>query len=111
MLRNPFRKDKVKNIQEGIFKVKSIMLGRKQKVMGSHLTFISLFSVNNPHLSVKAPEKMFDYIDITNVHINGLITHYLPTGNDLVIDNLKSVEISKRGTSLYISGIQKFRRR
>jgi hypothetical protein len=93
------------------YKTKSIIIGRKKRERETdddYPCFISLFSVNNPHVSGKVPDKILEFRHTDRVEITGLDILYLPGGNDLVINNLSEVEVMHEiGGHIYISGKQK----
>ena len=87
----------------------SIMIGRKPRVGNNEFktATISFFSKNNPHLTGEAPTHTMDYENIEKVRFRDLvnISYYLE-GNDLVVNNLKEVEIDRQDTILTITGKQ-----
>ena len=91
------------------YKAQSIMIGRKPRVGNNEFktATISLFAKNNPHLAGEAPLKTMDYENIEKVRLRDLvnISYYLE-GNDLVVNNLKEVEIDVDGTIVTITGRQ-----
>ena len=62
------------------------------------------YDINNPHLTDKAPEKCLDFDKIHKIIIKGLDVNYLLQGNDLVINNLKEIEIKQNKEHLIIKG-------
>lgn len=95
-------------------KTKSVILGRRKRdnirkneddLMRP--CFIDLFDINNPHLSDKAPKKIFDFDKKHKIVIDGLSINYLLPGNDIVINNLSEIEIKEEGPHIFISGKQK----
>ncbi len=90
-----------------IYKYKSVIIGRMQKDKdGNYPCFFHFFNVNNPHRKNIVPEKMIEFPHTHQVFFKNLSVYYLPDGNDLVMNNLKSLEIEKSGDHLYVSGKQ-----
>ena len=77
---------------------KSIIISRKPgKDEDSMMSaFIGFFDENNPHLKGRAPFHVMDVPNIEKVRIRDLlnVSYYL-LGNDIVINNLEEVIISK----------------
>jgi hypothetical protein len=91
------------------YKAKSIIIGRKKrpnKEQEDYPCFINLFTMNDPHKSGKVPEKMLDFPKIHKVMIRGLDVNYLLPGNDIVINNLKSVDIEVDEPHIIVTGSQ-----
>lgn len=92
-----------------IYKTKSAIIGRKKRENDndSYPCFVSLFNINNPHTSGQVPEKIIDFPKTHKVIITGLDINYLLEGNDLVINDLESIEIECHSGHLHIKGKQK----
>ena len=79
------------------FDVKSILIARKKRVdpedYNNRPCMISLFDKNNPHLNVEGPKKVLEFDPKHKVVIKGLNIEYLLPGNDLLINNLTSIEV------------------
>ena len=92
-----------------LFKAKSVIISRKPVHDKEDLwsAFIGLFEENNPHLKGKAPFKVVEIKEIDKVRIRDLrnISYYL-LGNDIVINNLTTVSISREGNIVTLTGIQ-----
>ena len=91
------------------YQAKSVVLSRKpgKDKDGLWTAFIGLFQENNPHLKGRAPFTVVELPDVEKVRIRDLrnISFYL-MGNDVVINNLKEVKISKQGFIVTIAGSQ-----
>ena len=91
------------------YKVKSVTVSRKpsEKEKGTWSAFIGLFNENNPHLKAKAPIKVLEFKDIEKVRINELknISYYL-MGNDVVVNNLKELNIEAKDGIVTLTGKQ-----
>ncbi len=87
----------------------SVVVSRKpgKDKEGLWSAFIGLFQENNPHLKGKAPFEVLEIKEIEKIRIRELrnISYYL-AGNDIVINNLKKVEVIKDGNILTITGKQ-----
>ena len=90
------------------YQAQSILIGRKkstEKDYNLRPCFISLFDDNNPHLSTEGPKEVLEFDAVHKVIIQGLKVNYLLPGNDLVINNLKEVEVEKNGPHITVKGI------
>ncbi len=98
-------------MDEKTYQCKSVIIGRRfprEKIVDGEVVypcFVNLCDYNNPHLSTKTPFKFLDFM-AHKIIIEGLIVHYLIPGNDLVINNLKSITIRQEGPHLFITGEQ-----
>ena len=93
-------------------KTKSVIIGRRKRINSKEDSdlrdcFVDLFDMNNPHLCSKAPKKVFEFEGKHKIVIKGLDVNYLLLGHDLVINDLKEIEIKEDGEHLYIKGKQK----
>ena len=93
-------------------KTKSIIIGRRKRANckeDSDLRdcFVDLFDINNPHLCNKAPKKIFEFEGKHKVVIKDLDVNYLLLGHDLLVNDLKEVEIKEDREHIYITGEQK----
>jgi hypothetical protein len=87
------------------YKTKSVIIGRKKGDSENYVCFVNLFEKNDPHFSDLVPTKFMDFNNIVKVSIIGLKVNYFLTGNDLVINDLKSVKIEQKGDTLHVSGV------
>jgi len=96
---------------EKTYKVKSVVISRKpgkdKDEDGLWTAFIGLFNENNPHLKAKAPVEVIDILEVEKVRIKELrnISYYL-MGNDIVINNLEKLVISKKDNIVTLTGKQ-----
>ncbi|MFH1439283.1 MAG: hypothetical protein ABIG89_01875 [Candidatus Woesearchaeota archaeon] len=92
------------------YKAKSIIIGRKKRLDEEdtkHPFFISLFDMNDPHKSGQAPKQIIDFPLIDRVDLKGLDVSYLLGGNDIVVNNLESIEVDTDDNfRVYIKGKQ-----
>ena len=91
------------------YETKSIIIGRKKrpnKDDEAYPCFVHLFNMNDPHESGRVPAQMLDFEDVQRIVLTGLSLSYLLAGNDLVVNDLKHVEIEKKGPDIFISGEQ-----
>ena len=95
------------------YKCKSVIIGRRfprEQIIDGEVVypcFVNLCDFNNPHLSTRTPFKFLDFM-VHKVIIKGLVVNYLIPGNDIVINNLRSITVEKKGPHLIISGDQDF---
>lgn len=91
------------------FTAKSVVLSRKpgKDPDGLKSAFIGLFEENNPHLKGRAPFEVLEIHEVEKVRVRDLrnISYYL-LGNDIVINNLEEVTISKEGHIVTLTGKQ-----
>ena len=94
---------------EKTFSAKSITIARKpgKDPDGLKSAFLGLFEDNNPHLKGKVPFKVLDIAQVEKIRIHDLrnVSYYL-IGNDIVINNLTKVTISKDEHIVTITGKQ-----
>ncbi len=82
------------------YDVKSVIIGRKkrpQKDDPDCPCFIALFDINEPHKSGEVPKEILDFEHIAKVSIDTKHVDYMLAGNDVVLDNLSSVDIEHEG--------------
>lgn len=91
------------------YNVKSITISRKpsEKRDGTWSAFIGLFDENNPHLKAKEPLDVLEIKNIEKIRINELrnISYYL-AGNDVVVNNLKKLNIDVKENIITLTGKQ-----
>lgn len=92
-------------------KTKSVIIGRRKRIKkpqkDSDLRdcFVDLFDINNPHKTCKAPKKIFEFNKKQKIVISGSKEiNFLLLGHDIVINNLKEVEIKEEGPHLHVKG-------
>ncbi len=91
------------------YKTKSVLIARKKSIEGDFSRrpcFISLFDENDPHLNTQGPKEVVEFDKIHKVVIKGLNVDYLLPGNDIVINNLKEIEIEVTNDHVYVTGKQ-----
>ncbi|MSR85861.1 hypothetical protein EXS74_00530 [Candidatus Woesearchaeota archaeon] len=91
------------------YKTKSVLIARKKSYVDDfnrRPCFISLFDENNPHLSVKGPKEVLEFEKIHKVVVKGLNIDYLLPGNDIVINDLKEIEVEEYNDHIYVTGKQ-----
>ncbi len=91
------------------YKVKSITVSRKPGETKDDFktAFIGLFNENNPHLKAKEPIDVLEIKNVEKVRIRDLrnISYYL-MGNDIVINNLKELNLDFKDHILTLTGKQ-----
>ncbi|MFH1971953.1 MAG: hypothetical protein ABIJ18_00575 [archaeon] len=91
-----------------IYKTKSVLIGRKKRQdkedFNHRPCYISLFDKNNPHLCKDGPKQTIEFDKKHKVVIEGLNIHYLLPGNDLVINDLKELEVNEEGEIVKVTG-------
>ena len=88
------------------YKTKSLLVTRMpRKKEGEFKTAsIKLFKINDPHKTDELPSKTFEYSNVEKIMLKKIpeVDYYLE-GNDLIINNLKQISISKKGTIVEIA--------
>ena len=96
-------------MESNTYDVKSVVISRKpiHDKEESWSAFIGLFNENNPHLKGKEPFKIIEVKETEKIRIRELrnISYYLQ-GNDIVINNLKTVTISEEEGIVIVTGKQ-----
>lgn len=93
---------------------KSAIIGKSKKQSDydgmDRPVFISLFDINDPHKTNKAPKKRYDFKEgIHKLIIKDLEVNYLLAGHDILINDLQELEFKKDNEGhLIITGKQKF---
>lgn len=92
------------------YKTKSVLIARKKSSEDEEFLrrpcFISLFDENNPHLNTEGPKEVIEFEKIHKVVIKGLNIDYLPSGNDIVINDLVEIEVTVDKDFVYVTGKQ-----
>lgn len=90
------------------YKTKSIIVGRKKGEEGSDTKpcFIALFDVNDPHKKNVVPKEIIEYDKVHKIILKGFNVNYLLPGNDLVINDLEFIKVTKEGPHIVIEGKQ-----
>jgi hypothetical protein len=92
------------------YKARSALIARKKRENPEDYNhrpcFISLFDVNDPHLSVEGPKEVVEFSRKHKVVIKGLDVNYLLPGNDIVINDLVEIEVVEKGDFVHITGKQ-----
>ena len=79
-----------------IYKTKSVMLSRKPRANEDDefkTALIALYKVNNPHKTGEVPTEVLEFTNMEKVRIRDLSASYYLEGNDLVINDLKSIDL------------------
>jgi hypothetical protein len=87
------------------YKTKSLLVTRMPRKNGNEFktASIKLFKINDPHKTAQLPVKMLEYDNIEKILLKKLNIDYYLEGNDLIINNLKQVNIEKKGSTISIS--------
>ncbi|MBU0457734.1 MAG: hypothetical protein ABH824_02540 [Nanoarchaeota archaeon] len=91
------------------YKAKSVVVSRKpgKDREGLWTAFIGLFDENNPHLKAKVPFKVLEIPNVEKIRIRDLfnVSYYL-MGNDIVINNLKELNLETENGITTLTGKQ-----
>ena len=94
---------------EKTYNAKSVVISRKPGAdkEGFKSAFIGLFTENNPHLKGRAPFEVVEIPNVEKVRIRELrnVSYYL-MGNDIVVNNLVELKISKDENIVTLTGKQ-----
>ena len=94
------------------YETKSAIVGRKGKrdEEGSSPVFVNLFKINDPHKTSEVPFKFLDQeMNLKKIHkinIHKLSISYLIEGSDILINDLKWIEVKEKEGHLDIYGEQ-----
>ncbi|MCX6707488.1 MAG: hypothetical protein NT001_05110 [Candidatus Woesearchaeota archaeon] len=78
------------------YKAKSAMLSRKPRTNESDefkTAVIALFEVNNPHKTGDEPTRILEFPNMEKVRVRNMNLSFYLEGNDMVINDLKSITI------------------
>ena len=100
----------IQDPKEKTFKLstKSALVGRLPRKEGNKFktAVIRLFDVNNPHKTTEFPTKTYEFSNIEKIRIRRLNTSYYLEGNDIVINDLEELYITKENSKIVIKGYQ-----
>lgn len=74
---------------------KSVIVGRKKVDDDIYYSIITLFDINDPHLSTEMPKKTFEFECNSVNFVNPLKFKFLTQGNDIVINNISEITIKE----------------
>lgn len=79
------------------YKTKSIIISKRHKKKGeiNREFMLALFDINDPHKTIETPKENLKFKNISRVIVKNLDVHYLVEGSDVLINNLKQVDIKK----------------
>lgn len=81
------------------YTAQSVLVGRMPREGNEYKTAtIKLFSTNSPHRKGVLPDKQLDFPSTRKVVIKGGVVEYLTEGNDILINDLKEVDITESDT-------------
>ncbi|MBI4449090.1 hypothetical protein HY641_03630 [Candidatus Woesearchaeota archaeon] len=83
----------------------SIMISRRKTSDAAELPYVvdvKLFEVNDPQKSTALPFQSHEWNGIEEVVITGTALSYCIRGNDIVINDAGTLDVSKRGVLLVI---------
>jgi len=78
------------------YKCKSLLIARMPR--GEHenkTAVVKLFSKNDPHLTENFPTEELVFENTKRVILHGMTVKYMTEGNDLIVNDLKSVKIEE----------------
>ena len=85
----------------------AIVARKKIRETDSYNCLINMFDINEGHLSGEVPKEFLEFENVKKVEINGLNLCYFLIGNDVVINDMESLEITEEDDKLLITGKQK----
>jgi hypothetical protein len=85
------------------YQTKSVVFGRKPRQEGCEFktAFFKLYNSAKP-LEHEFPDKELDFRDVEKVELRNEDLDYYLEGNDLVMDNIKSITIDQKGNTLHV---------
>ena len=93
---------------EQTYDAKSAMIGRLPRKDGNEFksATIKLFDIDSPHKTTEFPKHDLEYENIEKVRVRGLNPTYYLEGNDVVLNDLSKLTVTKKGTMLTLHGEQ-----
>ena len=85
----------------------AIVARKKIKETDSYNCLINMFDINEGHLSGEVPKEFLEFENVKAVEIKNLDLCYFLIGNDLVINDLTSLEVTEEEGRVVIKGKQK----
>ena len=87
------------------YETKSMLVKRLPRIGDNEFktASIKLFKINDPHKTEELPEKSFEYDNVEKIILKGMEIDYYLEGNDIIINNLKEVEVKKKGNVVEIT--------
>lgn len=81
-------------------KAKSIIIGRKKVEDDNYDIVLTMFDINNPHLSTEMPKKSLEFSCKFAKFSKPVSFKFMARGNDIVVNNVSSVDIKEDGDVL-----------
>jgi len=85
------------------YKTKSVLIARKKEKDDTYTALVRLFNKNDPHLKDDMPVQFLDYKNILRVNIKNSDVKYALLGNDIILNDLTEIIITKAGETLNIN--------
>jgi hypothetical protein len=102
--------DVTKDPEDKVIKLpaKSVLIGRLPRKEGDKFktAVVRLYNVNNPHKTTEFPTKTFEFSNTEKIRLRRMNVSYYLEGNDLVINDLEEIYITREDTKLIIKGYQ-----
>ena len=96
------------------YKTKSVIIGRTKRDKKAKAKddmfrpcFIALYDSNNPHLKSHPPKQIIEFDKVDKINLENFKVDYLLAGNDLVVNDLEYVDVTKKGNQVFLNGKQK----
>jgi len=101
----------IRNPKESTIKVqtKSVLISRNEHEHPDEFktAVLRLYEVNNPHKQKDVfPTRVYIFTNIEKVRIRRMNVSYYLEGNDIVVNDLEELYITKDGTKLVLKGYQ-----
>ena len=85
------------------YKTKSVLIARKKEKDDSYTALVRLFDKNDPHMKKDLPDQFLDFRNIFRVIIKNADVKYVLLGNDIIINDLDEIIITKVDDTLKIN--------
>ncbi|MFP4112072.1 MAG: hypothetical protein ACLFUO_03660 [Candidatus Woesearchaeota archaeon] len=85
------------------YETKSALIARKKIDEDKYNCIVNLFDINNPQESKEAPKTPLEFEDIDHVEIDCRKINFYLLGNDIVLNDLSSIEIEQDENVLRIN--------
>ncbi|MDD5254246.1 MAG: hypothetical protein PHG05_04075 [Candidatus Nanoarchaeia archaeon] len=92
------------------YEAKCIIISRKKRPVKTddlgRPCGIALFNINDAHKTNEVPKKILDFENVEKVVIQELKVGFFLAGADVIINRLKSLDITREGPNIIITGKQ-----
>ncbi|MFA5142165.1 MAG: hypothetical protein WC471_04310 [Candidatus Woesearchaeota archaeon] len=88
------------------YKAKSIIVCRRKESPENdeypYMVEVKLFKINDAHKTVEVPTKTLEFHNVMSVVFKNHDVKYLPRGSDIVVNDLKEIDVSQNEHKIII---------